>query len=172
MHRSESILPPRLARRLLNTFLRSDFKEDVLGDLDERFQLNVQRRSLLSARLKYWHDVIHYMRPFAMKKLRPTYTNPTGMFQSYFKVGFRNLLKNKLFSAINVSGMAISITSILVIALFINDELSFDKHVADVELKYRVYNEHFVDDGSKRKGAMVPPAIGPGLAAEYPEVES
>jgi putative ABC transport system permease protein len=172
VHRSESISPPRLARRLLNTFLRSDFSEDVIGDLDERFQLNVQRRSLFRARLKYWHEVIHYMRPFALKKIKPTYSNPTGMFQSYFKVGFRNLLKNKLFSAINVSGMAISITSILVIALFINDELSFDKHVEDVGLKYRVYNEHFVDDGSKRKGAMVPPAIGPALAAEYPEVES
>jgi putative ABC transport system permease protein len=172
VQRYESIRPPKLARRLLSTFLRSDFEEDVLGDLDERFQLNVQRSSLFHARLKYWHEVANYIRPFAIKKLRPSYPNPTGMFQSYFKVGFRNLLKNKLFSAINVSGMAISISSILLIALFINDELSFDRHVEDVDLKYRVYNEHFMDDGSKRKGAMVPPAIGPALEAEYPEVES
>lgn len=171
MKRSGPILPPRLARRLLETLLRSDFKEDVLGDLDERFQLNVQRRSVFRARLKYWHEVLHYMRPFALRKLRPTYTNSTGMFQSYFKIGFRNLLKNKLFSAINVSGMAIGIASILVIGLYIHDELNFDKHVSDVELKYRVYNEHFLDDGSNQKGAMIPPAIGPALAAEYPEVE-
>ena len=157
---------------MLSALLRSDFEEDVVGDLDERFQLNVTRYSLSRARLTYWYEVMHYMRPFAIRKLKPSYTNSLGMFQSYMKVGFRNLVKNKLFSAINVSGMAISITSILIIALFVNDELSFDKHVADVGLKYRVFNEHFSDDGNVRKGAMVPPAIGPALVAEYPEVES
>jgi putative ABC transport system permease protein len=94
------------------------------------------------------------------------------MFKSYLKIGFRNLVKNKLFTLINISGMAISIASFLIIALFIADELKFDKHVKDVSLKYRVYNEHFSDDGRIRKGAMIPPMIGPTLAAEYPEVES
>jgi len=94
------------------------------------------------------------------------------MLKSYLKIGFRNLLKNKLFSLINISGMAISIASFLIIALFITDELKFDKHVEDAALKYRVYNELFTEDGTMRKGAMIPPPIGPALKAEYPEVES
>ncbi len=94
------------------------------------------------------------------------------MLQNYLKIGFRNLAKNKLFSIINISGMAISIASFLVIALFVYDELQFDKHVQDVHRKYRVYNEHFTDDGRVMRGSMIPPPIGPTLMEEYPEVEA
>jgi putative ABC transport system permease protein len=93
------------------------------------------------------------------------------MLKNYFKIGIRNLLKNKLFSFINISGMAISIATFLIITLFVVDELKFDEHVDDVSLKYRVYNEHFMEDGSRKKGAMIPPMIGPTLVAEYPEIE-
>lgn len=94
------------------------------------------------------------------------------MLRNYIKIGLRNLLKNKLFSLINISGMAISVASFLVIALFIYDELKYDKHVADAGLKYRVFSEYFSDDGSAKHLAMVPPRVGPGLVSEYPEVES
>jgi putative ABC transport system permease protein len=94
------------------------------------------------------------------------------MLQNYLKIGIRNLLKNKLFTTINISGMAISIASFLIIGLFIYDELKFDKHVEDADLKFRVYNQHFNENVASRKGAMIPPPIAPTLAAEYPEVES
>lgn len=94
------------------------------------------------------------------------------MLRNYIKIGIRNLLKNKLFSTINIIGMAISMASVLVISLFIYDEFLFDKHVEDAHLKYRVYNEHFNEDGTVTRVAMIPPAIAPTLAAEYPEVES
>jgi putative ABC transport system permease protein len=92
------------------------------------------------------------------------------MFRNYLKIGVRNLLKNKLFSVINISGMAISIASFFIIALFIADELKFDKHVADYEFKYRIYNDYYSQDGSLRKAAMVPPMIAPTLMGDYPEV--
>ena len=93
------------------------------------------------------------------------------MFQNYFKIAVRNLLKSKFFSLINISGMAISMAIFLIIALFIHDEFKFDKHVEDVHLKYRVFNHLFSDDGSMRKASMISPMIAPTLAAEYPEVD-
>lgn len=93
------------------------------------------------------------------------------MLRNYLLIGFRNLLKNKLFSVINISGMAISVACFLIIGLFVVDELSYDKHVSDVNLKFRVYNEMFSDDGSVRLGAMVPPMVAPTLKADYPEVD-
>jgi putative ABC transport system permease protein len=93
------------------------------------------------------------------------------MFRNYLVIGFRNLLKNKLFSAINISGMAISVACFLSIGLFVFDELQYDRHVKDAQLKYRVYNEMFSDDGNIRKGSMVSPMIAPTLKAEYPEVD-
>ncbi|MEI9917525.1 MAG: FtsX-like permease family protein [Bacteroidota bacterium] len=93
------------------------------------------------------------------------------MLRNYFTIGFRNLLKNKLFSIINISGMAISVACFLIIALFVTDELSYDKHVNDADLKFRVYDEMFSDDGTTKVGAMVPPMIAPTLKADYPEVD-
>ncbi|MBT1702547.1 ABC transporter permease [Chryseosolibacter indicus] len=90
------------------------------------------------------------------------------MFNSYLRIGWRNLVKNKLFSVINISGMAISMTSFLIISLFVYDELKFDKHIEDVNLKYRIFNEHFREG---RDFAIIPAVIAPTLAAEYPEVE-
>lgn len=94
------------------------------------------------------------------------------MVKNYFTIGFRNLLKNKLFTAINITGMAISIASFLIITLFVYDEFQFDKHLDDVDLKFRVYNEHFNAEGFQRKGAMIPPMVTPTMQAELPEIES
>ena len=93
------------------------------------------------------------------------------MLKNYLNIGIRNLLKNKLFSSINIAGMAISIGTFLIITLFVADELKFDRHVKDFSLKFRVFNELFLEDGSTKKGAMIPPPIGPTLVEEYPEVE-
>lgn len=94
------------------------------------------------------------------------------MLQNYFKIGLRNLVKNKLFTVINISGMAISIACFLIIALFVYDELQFDKHVVNADNKFRVYNDHFNGDGFQKKGAMVPPMIVPTMQAEFPEVKA
>lgn len=93
------------------------------------------------------------------------------MLRNYILIGLRNLLKNKLFSVINVSGMAISVACFLIIGLFVVDELKYDKHIEEAGLKYRVYNEMFTDDGSMRIAAMVPPALAPALKTDYPEVD-
>jgi putative ABC transport system permease protein len=93
------------------------------------------------------------------------------MLRNYIIIGFRNLLKNKLFTLINISGMAMSVACFIIISLYVLDELSYDKYINDVDLKYRVYNEMFNDDGSVRKGSMVPPMVAPTLKAEYPEVD-
>jgi putative ABC transport system permease protein len=93
------------------------------------------------------------------------------MIKNYLKIGFRNLLKNKLFSLINISGMAISIASFLIITLFVIDELRYDRHVEGVENKYRVYIEDFPDGGATRSAAGVPPIFGPTFVNELPEVE-
>jgi putative ABC transport system permease protein len=95
-----------------------------------------------------------------------------SMLRNYLKIGFRNLVKNRLFTAINISGMAISIASFLIIALFVYDEYQFDKHVANVDNKYRIYNDHYNENGFQRKGAMIPPMIAPTMQAEFPEVEA
>lgn len=169
--RKKELNPPGYAQKLLLWFLRRDLAEEVQGDLDEKFYKTLKKKTPFRAKVNYWYQVIHYMRPFAIRKAASISSNHYDMFQNYFKIGVRNLLKSKFFSFINVSGMAISMAIFFIIVLYIHDELKFDKHIEDSHLKFRVFNEHFSDDGTRKKGAMVPPMIAPTLAREYPQVE-
>ena len=121
-------VPPKLARRFLRWFLREDLAEEVEGDLEEQFVLRSQEGSLLKARMRYWYEVFRYFRPFAIRKKTPTPTIYTPMLSTYFKIGWRNLLKYKGYSFINISGLALGLTVVMLIGLWIFDELSFNKY--------------------------------------------
>ncbi len=60
------------------------------------------------------------------------------MFRNYLNVAFRNILKYKFFSAINILGMTIGVAAFLLIILFINDELSYDRFHANADRIYQV----------------------------------
>lgn len=64
--------------------------------------------------------------------------NTFAMFKNYFKIAFRNLWKNKSFSAINIFGLAIGLAVCLLITLFVIDELSYDKYNVNADRIYRV----------------------------------
>lgn len=81
----DKTIPPRLARWLLLKFLRDDFAEEVDGDLEEKFYATLKTRSAFRAKLNYWFQVIHYLRPFAVRKKKPTILY-YDMFQNYFKI--------------------------------------------------------------------------------------
>ena len=139
--------PPKLAQRILHRFLREDLCEEVLGDLDEKFYLIVKNKSLRRAKLNYWYQVFNYLRPFAMRKSRSVNTKQYDMFQNYFKIGWRNLFKNKGYSFINIGGLAVGMAVAMVIGLWIHDELSFDKYhknydrIAQV-MQHQTFNGH------------------------------
>jgi putative ABC transport system permease protein len=163
--------PPAQAQRFLRWILREDLAEEVLGDLDEYFVQAIKTRSPSRARFSYWLQVVNYLRPFAIRKLhRVTFIN-SGMFRNYLNISWRNLVKSRLFSVINVGGMAISLASFLLIGLFVLDEWKYDKHVAEVDQKFRVFNEYHNERGITSESAMVPPMIGSVLSAQFAEVD-
>jgi putative ABC transport system permease protein len=133
--------PPKLAQRILLRFLRDDLAEEVLGDLEERFQVASKNKSLVEAKLNYWYEVLNYVRPFAIRKSKSPYINQYAMFQNYFKIGWRNLLKHKGHSFINIGGLAVGMAVTLVIGLWIYDELSFNKYHRNFETIAKVYRK-------------------------------
>lgn len=94
------------------------------------------------------------------------------MISSYITIALRNLTKNKLFSVINISGMAISLASCFLIALFVWDELQFDQYHPNGDRTYRVYNVRSGDDGVTNYLPIVPNTFGPYLQKDFPEIES
>lgn len=92
------------------------------------------------------------------------------MLRNYFTIAFRNLLKNKGFSFINITGLAIGMASAMLIMLWIQNEMSKDRIYPKSDRLYRMYNR------DKFSGALwawgtTPKIMGPTLKKDYPEVE-
>ena len=75
------------------------------------------------------------------------------MFKNYFKIAWRNLMKNKVFSFINIFGLTIGLTSFLLIALYIFDELTFDAFHKNSNNIYRVVEHKITPEGKEIKSA-------------------
>ena len=125
--------PPKSATRFLHWFIRDELAEEVQGDLEEQFNQNLKNTSTFKAKLIYWFQVINYMRPFAISKARPVFLINQGMLRSYFKISMRNLGKQKLYAAINIGGLAVGLTCFMVVFLFVQHELSFNRSFANAD---------------------------------------
>jgi len=165
--------PPRILLRFFRWYCHPKMQDYIEGDLMEVYDARLKTFGKRKADIKFIIDVLLLFRPGIIKPTEGYKNlNTYGMFKSYFKIAFRNLAKSKLFSAINISGMAVSIASVIVIALFIYDELQFDKHIEDYSRKYRLYTVGKSEDGSMRNRSMIAPMIAPTAATEFPEIES
>ncbi len=91
------------------------------------------------------------------------------MFKNYYKVAIRNILKYKLFSAINILGMTIGITSCLMIILYITNELSYDNFHPDAEHIFQVGLNGKLGGQDIRVANTCPP-MAAALMADIPEV--
>lgn len=93
------------------------------------------------------------------------------MINNYLKISWRNLLKNKTFSLINIIGLAIGLACFILIALYVADELSYDRHHENADRIYRV-NADIRIGGTDLRLATASDPMGPTLKNEYPQVEA
>ncbi len=91
------------------------------------------------------------------------------MIKNYFKIAFRNLIRNKAFSFINIFGLAIGLATCLIIMLFVQNELSYDRFNEKADRIVRVIFRGTVQ-GQKMNEANVMPPTAQTLKTDYPEV--
>lgn len=94
------------------------------------------------------------------------------MFRNYIIIAVRNLLKHKIFSFINVVGLSIGIACCTLLALYIKDEFSFDRHFDRSEDIYRIASTFIREEGSEDKIPRTSPAVAMTMLEEFPELES
>ncbi|GAB3048672.1 ABC transporter permease [Spirosoma pulveris] len=92
------------------------------------------------------------------------------MLRNYLKIAWRNLVRHKGYTFINVFGLAIGLACCLVIFLYVQDELRFDRFHAKASQIYRIIN-HRSSEGVQMVMARTPPAYGPTLTTSFPEVQ-
>jgi putative ABC transport system permease protein len=163
-------IPPALAQKFLLSLLRVDLAEEVLGDLDEKFYFNVKTKSPFKAKISYWYQVFHYLRPFAIRRSKSMYSTSCTLYRSYFKIGWRNLLKNKTYSLINIGGLSIGLACCISIGLYIWDEFSYDRFHKRFRDIYRVVDQQ-VMGGDIFDIAATPGPLGSALMSDFPEVQ-
>jgi len=93
------------------------------------------------------------------------------MLQQNFKIGYRNLLKNKSYSAIKIGGFSIGIAAFLLIGLFVQNELKYDQHYTHGDRVYRLLNVTTNPEFQFNKWTSFSPQIYQLLNEDYPEIE-
>ncbi|WEK37200.1 MAG: ABC transporter permease [Candidatus Pseudobacter hemicellulosilyticus] len=94
------------------------------------------------------------------------------MFKSYLTIAWRNLWKNKTYSAINIFGLMTGITSCLLIGLFIQHELSFDKFQEKGDRIVRVIMKYAFSNGETEEGTFTSTKVAPTFVRTFPELEA
>ena len=92
------------------------------------------------------------------------------MFKNYLKIAVRNILKNKLNSLLNITGLSLGIACSLLIIFHIKEELSYDKHFPKADRIYRITSENLSED-NYRHWALVSPLHGPEIKKYISEIE-
>ncbi len=90
------------------------------------------------------------------------------MFRNYFKITFRNLWRHKVFSLINIIGLAAGMSACLLIYFYVSFELSYDRYHTRANRIYRLVT--YVRTPSEDHFFGAAPAVGPALRNDFPEV--
>ncbi|ASZ13294.1 ABC transporter permease [Chitinophaga pendula] len=92
------------------------------------------------------------------------------MFIPYLKIAWRNIVKDRLFSGINIIGLAIGIAACLLILQYVAFKLSFDQFNKNVDNLYRVVNDRYQNGKLVQHGTITYSAIGKAMKDDYEEV--
>lgn len=91
------------------------------------------------------------------------------MFKSYFKIAWRNLRKNKLYTFVNITGLTVGIASCILIGLYISQELSYDRFHVNADRIARVTMQ-YTDGTTIDKAAVTGTKVGPQFQRTFPAI--
>lgn len=159
--------PPSLLAWLLGRMIDSDTRYSAMGDFEERFHGIAAEKGRLKACLFFWAQLILLLPAF----LKNFIYRSIEMFRNYIKIGFRNITKHKGFSFLHIAGMAIGLALFILIALYIQFELSFDRFHTNFDQIYRVEQILAHESGSEPTAGCPTPLSG-AFKADIPEFEA
>jgi putative ABC transport system permease protein len=153
--------PPRLGQKLLSYLTRYEEEHAASGDCSEEFKERAKEYGRPRALLWYWGQVV-----FALA----TYTKLStligaAMLKNYFKITWRNIKNSKIYSFINIMGLAIGMACCILILLWVQDETSFDKFHENYSDIYRT-----IPELQDTKYSSNPLALAAVFKEQYPEV--
>ena len=157
--------PPGLSEKLLRLVCKGVLLEEIEGDLFEHYQVLRQQHSKWKANVFYWFHVVHFLRPFALKKFGQN-SNTIIMYRSYFKFAIRNMWRQKMNTVFNLAGLILAFVVCGFIYLHLKHELSYDTFLEHSEDIYRVA---WMNDNPQTR---TPHPMAQAMVNDLPEVIS
>lgn len=172
MSQTPPLKPPNSMLRFFRWFCDPDLREDLEGDLIELYEERAEK-SRAKAKTLFTRDVLMMFRPGIIRNFEGHKNlNNYGMLKNYLKSAWRNLMKYKGFSTINILSLSIGMAACMVIFLFINDELSFDGFNTKKDSIYRLCEVQSFPGTNTQNVALSMSGMGPTMAEEFPEIQN
>jgi len=156
---------PRISYRLLCLFRSRSNHESMIGDYEEVFEYYCEQYGVTKARNWYRFQVLKSIPSFILNSIYWSIV----MYKNYFKVTFRNIAKNKVYSFINITGLSVGIACSIMILSWVQYELSYDKYHENSNRIYRVIM-NYNTGGETSSQVSTPSAVAPVLERRLPEV--
>lgn len=161
----------RIADRLFRWFCHPDYYAEIQGDLEEIYQRDAAQ-SEQSARWKYLWRVLGLFRPSLIRNFPAHLLTRPAMLRHYLRLSTRVLLRHKLYTVINILGLAVGMGVCLLIYQYVDFELSYDRFHPDAERSYRLTQTVTRNGEQQGTGIYTTYALGPRGEEIIPEIEA
>jgi ABC-type antimicrobial peptide transport system permease subunit len=168
----KKLLPPKYFLRFFRWFCHPKLRDFIEGDLMELYAERLKASGKAKADMKFIIDVLLLFRSAIIRPMEG-YKHLThyGMYKSYIKTGWRNLLRNKGYSLINIGGLATGMAVTILIGLWIWNECSFNRNFKNYSRVAQVW-QFVTFDVEKSSYDVLPIPLAEELRAKYPDFES
>jgi putative ABC transport system permease protein len=178
MNKESIINPPALIRKAFIWWCKRADAEDLIGDIDEFFYHNLEQKGKLKAQIIYLKQVLSLSLSYSLKKRKRSaayssyYSNNSmTMFKNYFKIAVRNFAKQKLFTTINVFGLAIGMSVSLLILGVLSQVMQYDDFHTNKDKIHRVVT-NLKDIEGQRTYATTARGVYEALSKNYPGIKA
>ncbi|MFC1492667.1 ABC transporter permease [candidate division KSB1 bacterium] len=157
--------PLRILTKILGYFSRYIHEPFMTGDFEEEFNEIAGNKGTLKANLWYLLQILISILPF----IKNSIYSSTAMFKNYIKIAFRNLKKQKGFTFINISGLALGMACCILVILWYQHELEFNNFHKNKDRIFRV-NINDLRKDNPRTHQWTPFPLSTHLKEQYPEI--
>lgn len=172
MKRTKHSRPPKWADWFLEFYCNSEFLEEIQGDVHELFEVRLSSKNKRFASVWFVWDVLRFLKWSNIKKSKRLNSNFTTMTRNNFKVAARVLWKQKTNTMLNIGSIAIGMACFILISLYVNQELSFDKFHENGDRIYRTWSKEDYGEGQQFFYTSSPLPLADALENNIPEVEA
>ncbi|WOK07594.1 ABC transporter permease [Imperialibacter roseus] len=164
--------PPGLGTFLLRNIYSEELFEEIHGDLLELYEERIATKGRWSASAHYIKDAVLSARNYDLKRTQhyKTQNNSGAMIRNYIKITLRTISKNKVYTALNVLGLALGMAACIFIMQYVAFEKSYDRFNANFENLYRIQYNFYREGELQFECAAAVPRVGPFMKEKMPEV--